>query len=109
MRICKPNPLRRHLVQTRCLVSRLWIITRQVSKPQIIGIDDDFTLKLFDNAFCSGARKVIPISVKQSVPEGFYVFKDQLMRNHKGEDIRIDDLNGFETLRGVHNYQNMAY
>lgn len=74
----------------------------------VIGVDDDFTLKLFDEAFCSGARKVIPVSVKQTIPEAFYVRKDRLYHNHLGKDIEIAALAGFSALKGLHNYQNMA-
>ncbi|HPD82956.1 MAG TPA: UDP-N-acetylmuramoyl-L-alanine--D-glutamate ligase [Alphaproteobacteria bacterium] len=73
----------------------------------IIGIDDDFSAKLFDNLFCSEGRKVLPVSVKHAIPEGYYVDNGHLVHNHLGTDTKIADLTCYETLKGMHNYQNM--
>ena len=76
----------------------------------VISVDDDFTQVLFDKAFMEGKRKVIPVSVKSTIIEGYFVSSDKFFCNKHGEDIEIGffDDNKFETLRGLHNHQNMA-
>ncbi len=73
----------------------------------IIAVDDDFTQTLFDQTFCSGSRKVCPVSFSTSLIEGLYTRKGFLYENTRGEDIQIADLNGLETLKGAHNHQNI--
>lgn len=74
----------------------------------IIGVDDDFSAALFQDVFCSGTRKAIPVSMKHPIAEGYYVEKNTLIYNHLGEDENLAPLNNFNTLKGLHNYQNMA-
>jgi UDP-N-acetylmuramoylalanine--D-glutamate ligase len=74
----------------------------------VVGVDDDFTNRLFENSFCAGERKVIPVSVKHAIPEGIYAQNHNLYSDHLGESSKIAELSGFNTLRGKHNYQNMA-
>lgn len=75
----------------------------------LIGVDDDYTLKLFNHAFCEGKRKIIPISVQDKAIEGFYVEKNILKKNAQGQDIEIGSLDNLETLRGLHNQQNATF
>jgi len=75
----------------------------------VVGIDDDFTQESFNRAFFKGNRKMIPVSVKAEVTEGFFVSQDALFQNHKGDNKKVFDLNDFSTLKGSHNQQNMAY
>lgn len=75
----------------------------------IVSIDDDYTLALFDKLFIKGNRRVIPVSVRNSIPEGLFVQDNILIENKQGEDRKIGSLNGLETLRGLHNYQNCAF
>jgi len=74
----------------------------------VVGIDDDFTQESFNRTFFNGERKMIPVSVKAEVAEGFFTRKNTLLQNHKGENKKIFDLGSFLTLKGAHNYQNMA-
>ncbi|CAG0897583.1 unnamed protein product [Cyprideis torosa] len=74
----------------------------------IIGIDDDYTMSLFDMAFCKGERKIIPISTRSSIPEGVFVKDNILKCNTHGEDSEIGNLSGLKTLKGTHNQQNTA-
>ena len=74
----------------------------------VIGVDDDFSSKLFHDNFCAGQRTLTPISVKQEIPEGLFVKNDTLYHNHLGENKEIGRLDNFDTLKGLHNYQNMA-
>lgn len=76
----------------------------------IISVDDDFTQKLFDETFCQGNRKVIPVSMKSEITEGFFVNKGVLFENARGENKEVGLLNRseFENLKGLHNYQNAS-
>lgn len=74
----------------------------------IVGVDSDYTQESFNRAFFKGQRNMIPVSVKSEVTEGFFVKDGVLLTNKKGNNTEIFPLNGFDTLKGQHNYQNMA-
>lgn len=74
-----------------------------------ISVDDDFSQGLFDTNFCSGTRNVTPISVQSPIIEGVFARHSILYRNHHGEDQKIFDLSELQTLKGVHNHQNIAF
>lgn len=74
----------------------------------IIGVDDDYTQKIFDTAFCSGTRFLTPVSVKSEIPEGYFVQNKTLFHNTHGENIEIGSFEDLETLKGLHNFQNAA-
>ncbi len=74
----------------------------------IIGIDDDFTNKIFEEVFVKGQRQVTPVSVHVEVPEGIYVSKGRLFANSRGENKLVGDLFDLPTLKGRHNHQNAA-
>lgn len=73
----------------------------------LIAVDDDYTQSLFDRNFCEGQRRLIPVSMKSEIPEGYFVRQHQLIQNTQGEDKSRGALNNFPTLKGNHNYQNM--
>jgi len=75
----------------------------------IVSVDDDFTMKLFDDLFCAGRKNITPVSTRGIIPEGIFVKNNVLYKNNKGEDIEIGDLSNLNTLRGVHNQQNCAF
>lgn len=74
----------------------------------VISVDDDFTNKLFDDAFCGGQRLVTPVSVRMPIPEGVHVADGQLFENSRGENRFVMDLSDLPTLKGRHNHQNVA-
>jgi UDP-N-acetylmuramoylalanine--D-glutamate ligase len=74
----------------------------------IVGIDGDYTQESFNKAFFKGKRKMIPISVKLEVTEGIFVHDNKLFENHGGKNTEVFEINNFETLKGSHNYQNIA-
>lgn len=75
----------------------------------LISIDDDFSMEKFDDIFCKGHRKTIPISMHTNIPEGLFVKDSILFHNHRGEDIKIGSLEGLNTLKGTHNHQNATF
>lgn len=74
----------------------------------VIGVDDDFTNKIFEETFLKGDRNVTPVSVQHEIPEGIYVSKGKLFLNSRGEDRLVGDLSNMSTLKGRHNHQNVA-
>ena len=77
----------------------------------VIGVDDDYTQVLFDQSFLAQTRKVIPVSVKSSIVEGYFVRQGNLYCNNHGEDILIHDFQeaNYLNLRGLHNQQNASF
>ncbi len=73
-----------------------------------MGVDDEFTQELFNQTFFNGTRRLVPVSVKAEIPEGLFALNDMLFENKMGENKEIFSLNGLETLKGIHNYQNAA-
>ncbi len=74
----------------------------------IVGVDNDYTQESFNRSFFKGQRNMIPVSVKSEVTEGFFVKDGVLFTNKKGNNAEVFSLTGFDTLKGQHNYQNMA-
>lgn len=74
----------------------------------VIGVDDDFSLSVFDSVFCKATRKIYPVSVKGEIPEGLFVKDNILKRNQSGENNVIGSFATMQTLKGKHNQQNMA-
>jgi len=73
-----------------------------------ICVDDDFTQESFNKIFFNGQRKVIPFSIKSTLQEGFFVKDHALYHNHKGNDEAILSFEKIDTLKGLHNEQNMT-
>lgn len=77
----------------------------------VISVDDDYSQVLFDQAFIDQNRKIIPLSVKSSIVEGYYVKKSKLYSNHHGLDNLIHDFKeaDYLNLKGLHNQQNASF
>ncbi len=76
----------------------------------ILGVDDDFTQKLFEKTFLKGVRKAVPVSIKPEITEGFFVKGGILFENNRGENKEIGalDREEFKNLKGLHNHQNAS-
>lgn len=73
----------------------------------VVDIDDDFTQVLFDKNFLKGKRRCVPVSVRQEIPEGYFVRRSTLFHNTCGESKEIGSLKELNTLKGIHNHQNI--
>lgn len=75
------------------------------AKTAIVGIDDSYCELIGDRVERAGT-KVIRISKRQPLADGFYAEGSRIMRAEQGAASLLVDLNGIQTLRGSHNAQN---
>jgi UDP-N-acetylmuramoylalanine--D-glutamate ligase len=73
----------------------------------IIGVDDDWCRTSADRIERSGKR-VLRVSVLQTLADGLYVESEQIIQAAKGVVGTIAILRGIGSLRGAHNAQNAA-
>jgi UDP-N-acetylmuramoylalanine--D-glutamate ligase len=73
----------------------------------IIGVDDDWCRASADRIERSGKR-VLRVSVLQTLADGLYVEGDQIVQASAATASPIASLRGIGSLRGVHNAQNAA-
>jgi len=73
----------------------------------VISVDDDFTQVIFDKCFLNAMRECVPVSVHHEIPEGYFIKKNVIYQNHKGENIKLAELEDIPTLKGAHNFQNI--
>ena len=71
----------------------------------IIGVDDDYCRAIADRLEQPG-RKVVRISVKETLANGLYADGPKLMRAVDGKAEELLSLEGIGSLRGRHNAQN---
>ncbi len=74
----------------------------------IICSDDDYTKKIYDRACELGLREIMEISTMQSTSGGVYIQGNMLFDDIDKAAINVGDVSAIESLRGVHNYQNIA-
>jgi UDP-N-acetylmuramoylalanine--D-glutamate ligase len=73
----------------------------------IIGVDDIWCRAAADRIEQAGKR-VVRISVKNSVPDGFYVDRETIWRASGAARSEVAKIGGIGSLRGLHNAQNAA-
>ncbi len=73
----------------------------------IIGVDDIWCRAAADRIEQAGKR-VVRISVKNSVPDGIYVDRETIWRASGGARSEVAKIGGIGSLRGLHNAQNAA-
>ena len=71
----------------------------------IVGVDDDYCRAIADRLEKAG-RKVIRISVRETLANGLYADGSKLMRAVDGKVEELLSLEGIGSLRGRHNAQN---
>lgn len=71
----------------------------------VIGVDDGYSARIAQDMAAKGCE-VLEVSVLRELAAGIFVKDGQLFRS--GTATPIADLNGIETLRGAHNWQNAA-
>ncbi|WP_416797045.1 UDP-N-acetylmuramoyl-L-alanine--D-glutamate ligase [Ciceribacter azotifigens] len=73
----------------------------------VIGVDDSYCELIADRVERAGTR-VVRISKRQPLADGFYNDGHRIIEAHGGATSVVADLNGIQTLRGSHNAQNAA-
>jgi UDP-N-acetylmuramoylalanine--D-glutamate ligase len=73
----------------------------------IVGVDDDWCRAIAGRLDRSGKR-VVRISVHQSMADGIYIDGQRIMRASSAGAAVIAELGGIGSLRGLHNAQNAA-
>jgi len=74
----------------------------------VIGSDDEWSARIC-HAMQAAGRKVMEISIHREVAAGIFARDGRLYRAGSEEPAElVADLNGIETLRGAHNWQNAA-
>ncbi|MDA1098185.1 MAG: UDP-N-acetylmuramoyl-L-alanine--D-glutamate ligase [Proteobacteria bacterium] len=74
----------------------------------VIGSDDEWSARLCQVMRAAG-RKVVEISITREVADGIFAHEGRLYRaGPEMPTTPIANLNGIETLRGTHNWQNAA-
>ncbi len=73
----------------------------------IVGVDDDWCRAIADRLEHAGKR-VVRISVRQTLSNGIYVANGRIMRATTSGVTQIAELGGIGSLRGQHNAQNAA-
>lgn len=77
------------------------------SETAVIGVDDSHCELIADRVERAGT-KVVRISKRQPLADGFYNDGHRIIEAHGGATSELADLNGIQTLRGAHNAQNAA-
>ena len=73
----------------------------------IIGVDDEWCRAVAAELEKSGKR-VVRVSVQQSLADGVYVEEERILRAIGGKASLIAEIGGIGSLRGLHNAQNAA-
>jgi UDP-N-acetylmuramoylalanine--D-glutamate ligase len=73
----------------------------------IVGVDDEWSRKAADRIEQAGKR-VVRVSVKNSLPDGMYVDHQTIWRAFRGARSEVAQIGGIGSLRGQHNAQNAA-
>jgi UDP-N-acetylmuramoylalanine--D-glutamate ligase len=73
----------------------------------IVGVDDDWSRSAADRIEQAGKR-VVRVSVKDSLADGIYVDRETIWRASKGARSEVAQVGGIGSLRGRHNAQNAA-
>lgn len=73
----------------------------------VVGVDDSYCELIADRVERAGT-KVVRISKRQPLADGFYAEAHRIIESHGGATSVAADLNGIQTLRGSHNAQNAA-
>ena len=73
----------------------------------IIGTDDHWCMLIADRLQRASTR-VIRISKRDALADGYFAKDSQIMAAHGGTALPVTELSGIATLRGAHNAQNAA-
>lgn len=101
--------LERHGGMDGYIAAKRQIFHRQ-TKPRtaVIGIEDDFSRKIYDALLEADEQYVVGISTEERVHGGVYVLDGTLYDDTEGQETPVMDLRQVASLQGKHNWQNAA-
>jgi len=101
--------LERHGGMDGYIAAKKLIFHRQTSpRTAVIGVDDKYTLAIYQDLKAAGQQAVIPVSGSQAIAGGVYVVDGILYDDSDGGAVPVLDLKEVPVLPGVHNWQNAA-
>ena len=104
-----PDHLDRHGGMDGYIKSKKQIFHRQTDpRSAIIGIDDKYCEKIYEDLADIGDQVVVPISGERRVHGGVYAIDGVLFDDMDGQETPVCDLRDIPTLQGAHNWQNAA-
>ena len=74
----------------------------------VCSVDDAHSRLVYERVRERGERTMIPVSVEQEVEGGIFVRGGVLIDDRSGGQKEVGKIEGLETLRGAHNYQNIC-
>ncbi|NQU59823.1 MAG: UDP-N-acetylmuramoyl-L-alanine--D-glutamate ligase [Rhodospirillales bacterium] len=91
------------------IAAKKTIFHRQTDpRTAVVGVDDDFTRKIYEELKSVGDQVLIGISGNERVPGGVYVIDGVLIDDTEGQETPVSDLRENPSLPGAHNWQNAA-
>jgi UDP-N-acetylmuramoylalanine--D-glutamate ligase len=101
--------LERHGGMDGYIAAKKSIFHRQTDpRTAVIGVDDPFSEKIYEELRDVGDQIVIPISGIKRVHGGVYVNDGLLIDDTDGQETPVCDLSDIPSLPGTHNWQNAA-
>jgi UDP-N-acetylmuramoylalanine--D-glutamate ligase len=104
-----PDHLDRHGGMDGYIAAKRQIFKNQSSDhTAVVGIDDEFTTKIFEDLSAKGQQRLIPVSGTRVVPGGVYAVDGMLIDDLEGNSVSVLDMRDALALPGEHNHQNAA-
>jgi len=101
--------LERHGGMDGYVAAKKLIFHRQTApRTAIIGVDDPFSEKIYEELRDAGDQVIIPISATKRVHGGIYTDNGLLIDDTEGTETPVCDLKNIPSLPGIHNWQNAA-
>jgi UDP-N-acetylmuramoylalanine--D-glutamate ligase len=101
--------LERHGGMDGYIAAKKLIFHRQTTpRTAVVGVDDEYTLSIYQDLKAAGHQVVIPISGSQAIAGGVYVIDGTLYDDTDSRAVPVLNLREVPTLPGIHNWQNAA-
>ncbi len=101
--------LERHGGMDGYIAAKKLIFHRQTDpRTAVIGIDDPFSKKIYDELRAVGDQIIVPISATKRIHGGVYTDNGLLIDDTDGQETPVCDLKDIPSLPGTHNWQNAA-
>ena len=104
-----PDHLDRHGGMEGYVAAKRQVFQNQsAGQVAVVGVDDAYTSKIFDDLKAHGAQQVVAISGARTVPGGVYVMDGDLVDDLQNKAATVLKMAEALALTGEHNHQNAA-